>query len=150
MAALTNYLENRLLDWVFRGGSSYDSPSVLYFALFTTPPTDAGGGVECSGGGYARAEVEASSSSFSGTQGPGTTDPSYGTSGTIYNNVHITFPSPTAGWGTVTAMGVFDAATGGNLLVYGPLTPSKVVNANDAPPRFASGQWVFQLDTDVG
>lgn len=148
MAALSNFLENKIIDSVFRG-QGFASPTTLYFACFTAPPTDGGGGTECTGGSYARAEVTASYSNFSGTQGAGSTGYSSGTSGTSYNNVDIQFPSPTAGWGLVNSMAVFDAPTGGNMLVYGPISPAKVVNGGDLPPKFSAGQWAFQLDTDV-
>lgn len=148
MAALSNYAENKLLDWIFRG-QSFVPPGTLYFAVFTVAPTDAGGGTEVSGGGYARVAVAASLVNFAGTQGAGTTSSSSGTSGTTSNNIDIQFPSPTANWGTVVAMAVFDAATGGNMLVYGPVAPAKTVNSGDLPPKFSTGQWVFQLDTDV-
>lgn len=148
MAALSNYLENKLLDAIFRN-QPFTSPGTLYFACFTTPPTDTGGGTECSGGSYARVAVIASMANISGTQGGGSTTASSGTSGTISNNIDIQFPSPTAGWGTVNGMAVFDAASGGNMLVYGAVNPAKVVNSGDLPPKFSIGQWAFQLDTDA-
>lgn len=148
MAALSNYLENKIIDTIFRN-QTLPTISTLYFAVFTATPTDAGGGTEVSGGGYARVAVTASMANFAGTQGPGTTTPSVGTTGSTSNNSDIQFPSPTADWGTVVAMGVFDASTGGNLLVYGPVSPPKTVVSGDLPPKFATSQWVFQLDTDV-
>lgn len=148
MAAMSNYLENKLIDYIFRG-QAFTPPSTLYFAALTVAPSDTGGGTEVTGGSYARVAVTASMSNFSGTQGAGTTSGSNGTSGTTYNNVDIQFPSPTANWGTVVGMGVFDAASGGNLLVYGPISPSKTVNSGDLPPKFSANQWAFQIDTDV-
>lgn len=147
MSALSNYLENKIIDALFRG-QTLPTPPTLYFAAFTTAPTDVGGGVEVSGGGYERVAVAATLANFSGTQGAGTTTASNGTSGTTYSNVDIQFPSPTAGWGTVVAMAVFDAPIGGNMLLYGPISPAKTVNAGDLPPKFSAGQWAFQLDTD--
>jgi hypothetical protein len=38
---------------------------------------------------------------------------SNGASGTISNNVLLTFPAPTANWGTIVEFAVFDAETGG-------------------------------------
>lgn len=148
MAALSNYVENKIIDLIFRG-QSFTPPSTLYYAVFTTAPNDTGGGVECTGGSYARVAVTASLANFAGTQGAGTSTPSTGTTGTTSNNVDIQFPSPTAGWGTVVAMGVYDAPTGGNLICYGAVLPPKVVNSGDLPPKFSVGQWVFQLDTDA-
>ena len=147
MAALSNYAENKLIDLLFRG-QLFTPPSTLYFAAFTAMPADTGGGVECSGGSYGRVAVTASLTNFAGTQGAATTTPSSGSSGTTSNNIDIQFPSPTASWGTVVGMAVFDAPSGGNMLIYGPISPAKTVNAGDLPPKFSVSQWVFQLDTD--
>lgn len=148
MAALSNYLENKILDAIFRGQTMPSIPT-LYFACHTAAPTDTGGGTECTGGSYARVAVTASLVNFSGTQAMGSTTASTGTSGTTFNNIDIQFPSPTANWGTVIGMGVYDASTSGNLLMYGPISPAKVVNSGDLPPKWSIGQWAFQLDTDV-
>ena len=53
-------------------------------------------------------------------------DPSY-----ITNAAVVEYPTATAGWGTVVAWGVYDAATGGNLIWYGSLSVSKELSAND-------------------
>lgn len=131
MPAMSNYMENAVIDAVFRG-QSLPANANLYFALFTTAPTAAGGGVEVSGGSYARASVAATLANFAGTQAAGSTTASTGTSGQTSNNTQITFPTPTAAWGTVVAMGIFDAATGGNLLFFGNLTTSQVVGVGNA------------------
>lgn len=144
MAALSNFLENRLVDHLLRG-QAYTPPSVLHFALFTAAPTDAGGGVEVSGGSYARAAVSASLSAFAGTQGAGTSTVSSGTGGSTSNNSAITFPAPSANWNNVTHFGVFDAPTGGNLLWWGPLTAAKTINAGDAAPVWPAGAFSFTL-----
>lgn len=148
MSALSNYLENKLLDHVFRG-TSFSAPATLYFALFTVAPTDAGGGTEVSGGAYARVAKTANLTNFSGTQALLSTVASSGTSGTIYNNNDIIFPDPVgANWGTITYMGIFDASTAGNLLCYGQVLPNKTVNNGDAPPKFNVSAWSMQLDTE--
>jgi len=145
MAAMTDYLENKIIDWLLRG-QSFTPPSTVYVALFTAAPTDAGGGTEVSGGSYARVGVACTLSNWAGTQGAGTTTASTGSSGTTSNNVAITFPAPTANWGTVTAFGLFDAPTGGNLLIYGNLNTPKTINNGDAAPSFAAGALTFQDD----
>lgn len=145
MAAKTDYLENKLIDHVFRG-QNYTPPATLHIGLFTVAPTDAVGGTEVSGGGYARVAVTSSLANWAGTQSAGSTTASNGTSGTTSNNAAITFPAPTANWGTVVAFGIFDAATGGNLLVYANLTVNKTINNGDAAPSFAPGALTFQED----
>lgn len=147
MGAKTDYLENKLIDFLFRG-QGYTPPATLYVGLFisTGSPSDAGGGTEVSGGSYARVGVAASLANFAGTQSAGSTTASSGTGGTTSNNGAITFPAPTAAWGTVGAFGLFDAASGGNLLAYSALTTNKTINSGDAAPSFAAGALTFQED----
>ena len=145
MTATTDYLENKIVDWFFRG-QAFIPPATIYVAAYTVAPTDAGGGTEVSGGSYARVAITSSLTNWAGTQGAGTTTASTGTNGTTSNNITITFPSPTANWGTIVAIGLFDAASGGNLLKYGNLTTSKTVNNGDAAPSFVAGALTDQVD----
>jgi len=50
----------------------------------------------------------------------------------------ITFPTPTAGWGTVVCWSLVDAATAGNIWIYAALTVNKTINSGDAV-SFAAG-----------
>ena len=145
MAALSNYLENNIIDYVLRG-QTFTPPSTLYVGLFTSAPSDTGGGTEVSGGSYARVSLASSMINWAGTQGAGTTTASTGTSGTTSNNTVIAFPAPTANWGTITYVGLFDASTGGNLIIYGALATSKTVNNGDAAPSFQAAALSFQID----
>ncbi len=130
MGSFTNYLEQKVLEHVFRG-VTYTSPATLYLALFTSDPGEAGGGTEVStsGTGYARKPV---------VFGPYS-------NGQISNSSDVDFGSATAAWGTVTHVAVFDAATGGNMLCYGQLQASKVVNSGDSFV-VPAGQCVISLD----
>ena len=51
MAGFSDYLENKVVGHVF-GGAAYTAPATLYVALYTSAPSDTGGGTEVSGGGY--------------------------------------------------------------------------------------------------
>ena len=134
------------VDWLLRGQAFTPPSTGVYVALFTAAPTDAGGGTEVAGNGYARVSVANSLAAWAGTQAAASTTASSGTNGTTSNNATISFPTPTpAGWGTVVAFGVFDAATLGNLLFYAPLTVSKTINAGDAV-TFAAGALSLQID----
>lgn len=129
MANASDYLEVELRKHLFRTGS-FTKPTVLGVALFTVTPSDSGGGTEVTGGAYARVDrppLDANWTAASATDG--LTD----------NAATITFPTPTANWGTVVAFGIFDATTAGNLLVWGPITPNKTVNNGDPAPSFAVG-----------
>lgn len=147
MPSITDYLENKLIDWLFRG-QSYSPPSSLYFALFSAAPAEAGTGTEFSGGGYARVAVACSLANFAGTQAAGSTDVSSGDTGKTSNNIKIEFPIPTGAWGTATHMAVFDAETDGNMLLYGTLKAAKTISAGDGAPKFAIGKVTFTLDAE--
>ena len=130
MSAMSDYLENKLVDQIFRG-QAFTFPATLYVGLLTAAPSDSGGGTEVTGGSYARASVTASLANFAGTQSAGSTTASSGTGGQTSNNAAITFATPSATWGTVTHFGIYDAASGGNLLFWGALTISKTINQAD-------------------
>lgn len=145
MAAMSNYLENKLVDHIFRA-TPFTAPTTLYVALYKTSPSDAGGGTEVtittnpSANSYARAAVVTSSSSpaWANTQAVAGNAASSGTNGLTSNNNAITFATPSASWGTVTHFGILDAATGGNLLFQGSLTVSQTVNTGNVV-SFAAG-----------
>lgn len=143
--ALTDYAENKLVDAVLRG-QALGAPVTGYVGLFTTCPTDSTAGTEVSGGSYARVAVTSSLANWAGTQSAGSTTASSGTGGTTSNNGAITFPAPTANWGTVACWGIFDAASAGNLWIYSALTANKTINSGDAAPSFAAGAATFQID----
>jgi hypothetical protein len=114
MAAMSNYLENALINATLRN-TSYTTPSTVYVGLYTSDPTDANTGTEVTGGSYARKAA---------TFGA----PSDGVS-TISSAIE--FDQATANWGTVTHFGILDAATSGNLLYHGALTASKAIDTGD-------------------
>lgn len=142
---MTDYLENKLIDQLFRN-QAYTFPTVLAIGLFTANPTDAGGGTEVAGGAYARVALNPSLTNWAGTQGAGTQVASTGTSGTTSNNAVIQFAAPTANWGVITGIGIFDATTGGNMLFWAPLQANKTVNSGDAAPSFAAAALSIQID----
>jgi hypothetical protein len=142
--ALSDYLENKLIDHVFRG-QVYTAPSTIYVALFTSACSDAAAGTEVSGGSYARPGVTTTLVNWAGTQAAASTTASSGTSGTTSNNVVVTFATPSAGWGTVTYIGLMDAVTSGNLLVCTALTVSKTINNGDSV-SFPAASLTTQID----
>lgn len=130
MSAMSDFLENKLVDQLFRGQSA-PTTTTLHIGLLTAAPNDAGGGTEVSGNGYARVAVTSSLANWAGTQSAGSTAASSGTGGVTSNNNAITFASATGSWGTVTHFGIYDASTGGNLLFWGALAVAKPVTQND-------------------
>lgn len=123
MAGFSDYLEDKVLEHVF-GGNAYTAPGTLYVALYTVAPTDTGGGTEVTGGSYARQSGAFTVSGTNPTQAS--------------NSAAIEYPTATANYGTVVAVGIFDASSSGNLLAYANLTASKVVSTGDVF-RFNAG-----------
>jgi hypothetical protein len=126
--SFSDYLENAVLDHVFRN-VALTSPVAVYVALYTAAPSDAGGGTEVSGNGYAR--VEATFGAASG--------------GEIANSSAVTFDPATGSWGEITHYAIFDAATGGNMLNHGALGTPKTIDAEDTAD-FAVGVLTVTLD----
>lgn len=144
-ASMSDYLENKLIDFVLRG-QTFTAPTTVYYGLATGAGSDAACGTEVTGGSYARVAVASSLANWAGTQAAASTTASSGTSGTTSNNTVVTFPAPTANWGVVVEYCVFDAASAGNLLWRATLTASKTINNGDSAPSFAAGAATFQID----
>src|SRR3954464_8541704 len=95
----TNYLENEVLKLCLGKALALTLPITPYMALFTTLPGEDGtGGVEVSGGGYARVNVSSNYPTPSGT-------------GTVTNSSDISFGTASANWGNVKGIGIYTAAS---------------------------------------
>lgn len=129
MSSFSDYLENQVLDHVFHDTVSYTKPTDVYLALYTAAPTDAGGGTEVTGGGYARQVIPFATQAASGL---------------ISNTTAVSFTASGAPYGTVVAVGIFDASTAGNLLAWDAIT-SATVNDGDTL-NFAIGEIDISLD----
>ena len=131
--SFSDFLENELLDHVF-GSADYTPPATVYVALYTTAPSDSGGGVEVSAGGYARVAVANNATQFPAASG-----------GQKSNGQAITFPVATGDWGTVVAFALLDASTSGNFLGWATLGTSKTINTGQAA-QFPPSSLVITLD----
>lgn len=118
MGSKTDYLENKVLDHIL-GVAAYTQPTI-YVALFTSSPTEAGGGTEVTGGSYAR-----QAASFGAASG-----------GAASNSGAITFSSMPAC--TVVGFALMDAASGGNMLYYADFSSSQGF-ASGTDAEFAVG-----------
>ena len=128
----TDYMENLILNYLT--GRAALTQLTLYMALFTVPPTDAGGGTEVTGNAYARKALTYSTHFATAAA-----------NGQIANSADITFAVPTGGdWGNVTAVGIFDAASAGNLLLWSVI-PVKQIKAGDSVV-FPAGSVVLSED----
>ena len=123
MTAMSNYLENKLIDHLLRG-TSYSQPDV-YVGLvgkYDAAQLEAGTLThELSGGSYARVGSIRGNSYWSAG----------GTSGLTDNESAITFPAATSEWGHVSGIFIADATSTGNILLYGSLTATKFVENTD-------------------
>lgn len=129
MAGKTTTHEASVLN-VLRA-TNITAPANVYVALFSALPSDAGGGTEITGNGYAR-------------QLCGFAAPS-GTPRNIANAADILFPVQTPGaYATVTGAAIMDAVSGGNMLYWADIT-DKSFNIGDQA-KFAAGALVVQED----
>ena len=122
MSAMSDYLENKLLDHIL-GTTAYTAPSAVYLGLSIASMGENAGGTELSGNGYTRVSV-----AFDAASG-GTTD----------NTAVVDFPACTgSNWGAVAYWSIWDASTGGNMLIHGAFTSAKTIEVNDVL-RVAAG-----------
>lgn len=141
MSGFTNYLRNKLVDW-FHRGVAFTPPDPLYVRLVSTTPTAAAAGTELSGTGYAAVSIAKSTTAWAATNADAsTTNPSSGTNGTTSNNAVVNFGTAGSAWGTASHWEIWDAATGGNRLLYGEIvdgagTPTPRSIANGDPVSF--------------
>jgi len=144
----SDYLVNKFVDLWFRN-QAFTFPANAYFALFTTAPTNAGGGVEVNGPSYSRQSIPFSLLGFSNTLTAGTTTAAVGSGGTggvISNNLVVAFPTPTESWLSPNSEGVFDSLTGGNLLFWNLLSGgARSVAAASSPQTHAAGTWTITI-----
>lgn len=131
MGSLTDTWEKKILDLIFRNtAASATTPAGLdatnmYICLFTTTPTDSTTGTEVTGGSYARVAVDRTGTGFAAAAGTTATTNPAGT---------VTFPTASAGWGTVTGFGICKSSAGAlstDLVFWGALTTSKTVDSGD-------------------
>ena len=141
MSIMTNYLEEKLIDHLFKTVAySHSSPASWFIALLTAAHgEDSAGGTEVSTSGttYARISV---------TRGSGFTRASSSDVRTVENAATITFGVPSANWGQVTHVGLYDAVTSGNLIIEAQLQFAKTINNGDPAPKFNAGELKFTFD----
>jgi len=114
MSAMSDYLENEILDHIL-GTGAYTMPSNVYVGLSTGSFNDDNSGIELTGNGYARVAITFGAAA----------------SAVASNNAAVEFPAASGSWGTVSHFGLFDASSSGNLLIHGALTASKVIDTGD-------------------
>lgn len=115
----SDFFQNKLLNHIF-GSITYSPPTTYYIALSTANPKGDGSGLsEPSGNGYERKSVDNNKTNWSTSS-----------DGVISNAIEIAFIEATGNWGTITHLAIFDAESGGNMLVYEKLITPKTVEAD--------------------
>lgn len=112
----TTYFLNNIMGNVFASKKNPALPSEYYIGLSTTQPSINGSNVNepSIAGGYSRVKLISLGEPVDGV---------------ITNSEAITFEESIEDWGTVTHFVIYDAETGGNLLMYDALTSSRTVEA---------------------
>lgn len=130
MGAFTNTMEAEIVEVFLRKASKTGSD--IYVALFESDPGEASGGTETSYTGYARQLA-----TWTPLDGNGQTK----------NVGALTYPANgnPVNAATITHLVLLDALSGGNRLLYAPLTASKTLSPGDVL-SFAVNAIVFGLD----
>lgn len=115
----SDYAENAVLRWLLTT-QAQTRPAVFYVGLASSVTGDTIG--EIPSGSYDRQAVVF-------------VDP---TNGRTANTVEILWPAATINFGLVVGAGIWDAVSGGNLLMVGPLAAGVTIGIGDRA-RFASG-----------
>lgn len=103
-----SYLNNKLLDHVL-GGGDYTRPSIVYVALYTALSPDGLTFTEATGGGYARKSVTNNATNFPAA-----------VAGVKRNGTDIGWAAASADVGGLVGAAIYDAASSGNRLYWGP------------------------------
>ena len=131
MSAFSNWLEGKIVDFWLRG-TAMTPPATVYLALFESDPGENDAGVETAYTNYTR-----QSTAWTAIDANGQTK----------NNSTVTFqPNGNAAASvTITHAAVYDSATGGNMLLYGPLAAPKSLAPGDVL-SFAANALTLTLD----
>ena len=114
----TTYFLNLVAGNVFKTKTTPEIPASYWLGLSSTAPAMDGTNVtEPSGGGYARVNIV-----------PFLGEP---TDGVITNTSAVAFTKSTADWGVETHFVIYDAETGGNLLIYNPMNKPRTVESDN-------------------
>lgn len=124
MTAMSNYMENKLINHIFRD-TAWSAESGLYVGLvglYSAAELEAGTITkEISGNAYARMSVKGNANWSAGS-----------TSGLTDNEAAIEFVTSSGGdWGWVSGVFLSNAASSGDVILYGSLTAPKLVTDGD-------------------
>jgi hypothetical protein len=138
---LSQFAKTEVLELVFGqrdfgGRSATKTDNKLYLGLATANPANDDTELPTSNN-YQRVEVANDSTTWGVATGT--------TTKSVTNLIQIPFAAATGStWPTVSHFQLFDAASGGNVIAYGPLAVDKTIGVGDTA-SFAPGSLVFTL-----
>lgn len=144
----TSYFDTKVLSLVI-GQTSYVVPTNLFVALSSVPPSQTQAGSppwnfnEPVGNSYARVQVPNNATNW----GPAAAQPATGYA--VTNKLSITYlqsSNPWLGGVPLPFFGLFDALTGGNLLVFGNCSPAQSVDAPNITLSIAAGALIATIN----
>lgn len=127
MSKFSNYTEANIIETTLRG-AAFPAPAGIYLALFTADPTDANvtanEATVAAWPAYARQDAAAGAAIATGWTA---------SSDGVSTNAKVMSYAPNNGAATVTIthIGIYDAALGGNMLYHAPLVSSKTLLVGD-------------------
>lgn len=131
MSAFSNYAEAAFVDHFLRN-NAVGSPSSVFLALFESDPGEDAAGTETGYTGYARQQATWTALDANG-QTRNAAAITFGANGNASASV------------TITHAAIFDSATAGNALLYGPLASPKTLAVGDVL-SFGINALVLTLD----
>lgn len=118
MENYTNYARKAISEHV-TGRTAMSSPTHTYLALYTVAPTKSSSGTEVSGGNYARQQL---------TWGAANEE------GEMATSAAVRFPAASTSsaiWGTIVAVAMCDALTGGHIVTFTALKPTVTIGSGE-------------------
>lgn len=124
MGYMSDYYEGKILGHAICG-ETWTPLTTFYAALYTAAPDKTGGGTEAAAGAYARKPC------------------TFVRSGSSAANVaDIEFPVSSSEHGSIPAIGLFDALTGGNFCAFDAIDPVRTYNTGESI-TIPAGQFTF-------
>lgn len=118
--AFSEAFRHAMLEYAFGGTAAYTAPLWIGLSL-ASPGAD--------GSGFSEVPLQDAYARFQISNIPA--DWGAPSAGSISNANAATFPTATGAWGEIFGYGLFDAATGGNMIAWADLQTSKVIGDQD-------------------
>jgi hypothetical protein len=138
---LSNYVEAKIMDWLFKKTAFGSAPTALYFSLHSADPGDTGANELSGTGSYARAQRDPDTDNSTNTNWNAAA--ASGQTLANSNKLDISFPAATANWNSGSAIlywAMWDASSSGNCLFSGSINSGTgVVVLSGTTLKFTGG-----------